>query len=236
MAQDDTLMIVGVGLALVGVYLYFNEQTKKCTADKVVTCPDGTTVKTDLCVNGKYVSTGLKCQPVPPPPPECTSGDFVTQQCANGSRITIKKCVNGKWVATNEKCAETPRVSCAISEPLENDNLSALWSQYCTATVTNTGTQGCSVVVGMTLVSYAYSPVYVEDYPTQTISLYPNETKQLEWNFDINAYSPLLPIGGAKYKIVVSAWDVEPIGNCEALGTCNRLCKSERNFTFSWTP
>ncbi len=90
------------------------------TAADFFTCPDGTVIQLNKCVNGFKVSTGETCQGAPPEPPEppgptCTEGAvkdlFV---CPDGTRLYLKKCENGIWVDTGESCPETPE--CTESE------------------------------------------------------------------------------------------------------------------------
>lgn len=68
---------------------------------KTKKCWDGSTIVTHKCVDGKWLSTGVKC---PPEIPDCQPGETKTKSCVYGDDIVTHTCVDGKWVETDEEC------------------------------------------------------------------------------------------------------------------------------------
>jgi len=77
------------------------------------TCPDGTVIQINECVNGVKVPTGETC-PIPPVP-ECVLTEFDFFTCPDGTVIQINECVNGVKVPTGQTCPVAPPV-CVLTE------------------------------------------------------------------------------------------------------------------------
>lgn len=73
-------------------------------------CPDGSTIITHTCVDGKWKATGNKCPD--DPTPDCYAGETKTKGCPDGSTIITHTCVNEKWNATGNVCPDEPTPDC----------------------------------------------------------------------------------------------------------------------------
>ena len=84
----------------------------ECSADKKITCNNGTEVIKFKCVDGEYHSTGDVCLNY-----ECTQAETYT--CFDDREIITKACIENKWVVTNETCQDQKVV---ILPPEKNPN------------------------------------------------------------------------------------------------------------------
>ncbi len=87
------------------------------TAADYFTCPDGTVIQLNECLNGVKVPTGTICPVTPPGPVECvlTAADYFT--CPDGTVIQLNECLNGVKVPTGTICPVTPPgpVECVLT-------------------------------------------------------------------------------------------------------------------------
>ena len=76
------------------------------TAD-FYTCPDGTAIQINKCVNGVKVPV-VPTPTCPVAPPECVLTDLDFYTCPDGTAIQINECVNGVKVPTGQTCPVVP--------------------------------------------------------------------------------------------------------------------------------
>lgn len=98
MEGKTTPILIGIGVAILAAVGLVYALKKKCSEGETKTklCPDGSTITTHRCVNGKLVATGETCPTPPSEPPkaEITSHEWLTVggQCV--ARIKVKNIGN----------------------------------------------------------------------------------------------------------------------------------------------
>jgi hypothetical protein len=169
-----------------------------------------------------------------PPTGDCTNGQVRSTVCPNGSSVVDYRCTDGKWGATGNTCSNipsVPNVGVDITAPSQNDVWSTLFPHQCTAKIINYDNVPRTVYVGMTVLSDEASTWAYEDYDVLTVKLPALGVVQVGWWFDALSYW-----GIVNHKIVVSAWNVYPVGGCEGQSVpCSRLGTDEVHFKMTVT-